>query len=169
MIRFANGFDAEAIMDINSDITLSEETTRFFISSPEELSYNLNEEKEKIEKTLAKGNLFAVYEAEGEVVGYLVFKRYEYTRLNHAGSMGMGIKDGYRNQGIGSQLIKFLIDWAKQQDGLEKICLGVVSVNERAINVYQRLGFVEEGRQRNQIKYEDGSYSDDIMMAYTLH
>ncbi|TWT25334.1 GNAT family N-acetyltransferase [Planomicrobium sp. CPCC 101110] len=169
MIRLASGWDAKAIMDINNEITLSEATTKFFISSPEEVSCNLNEEKEKIEKNLAKNNLYAVYEADGKVVGYLVFKRYEYARLSHAGSMGMGIAEGYRNRGIGTRLISFLIDWARQQDGLEKICLGVVSANERAIKVYRRMGFVEEGRQRSQIKYEDGSYSNDIMMAYMLH
>lgn len=168
MIRLASEMDAEAIMNISNEITMSEDTTKFFISSPNELTYNVDEQKEKIEKALEKNNLYAVYETEGQVVGFLAFRRYEYARLNHAGSMGMGIKEGYRSQGIGTQLIGFLIEWAKQQDGLEKICLGVVSVNERAINVYRRLGFVEEGRQRNQIKYEDGSYSDDIMMAYML-
>ena len=168
MIRLANASDAESIMNIDNEITLSETTTKFFISSPNELTNNVNEVKEKIEKSLEKNNLFLVYEAEGKVVGFLAFKRYEYDRLKHAGAMGMGIKEEFTNQGIGSQLIRFLIDWAKQQENLEKICLGVVSVNERAINVYQRFGFVEEGRQKNQIKYEDGTYSDDIMMAYTL-
>ena len=80
----------------------------------------------------------------------------------------MGITDEYTNQSIGTKLIEFLINWAKKQNDLEKICLGVTSVNERAIKVYRRIGFVEEGRQRYQIKYEDGSYGDDILMAYYL-
>lgn len=63
------------------------------------------------------------------------------------------------------KLIEFLISWAKGQKGLEKICLGVVSINDRAIKVYKRMGFVEEGRQIKQIKYEDGSYGDDVLMG----
>ncbi|WKA55451.1 GNAT family N-acetyltransferase [Planococcus shixiaomingii] len=169
MIRLANERDAEAILNIDNEITLSKATTKFFISSPSELSYDVNEVKEKIKTSLEKNNLFAVYERDGIVVGFLVFKRYTYNRLHHAGSMGMGIQEEYTNQGIGTQLIEYLIDWAKQQENLEKICLGVVSVNERAINVYKRLGFIEEGRQKNQIKYEDGTYSDDIVMAYMLN
>ena len=36
-------------------------------------------------------------------------------------------------------------------------------------NVYRRMGFVEEGRQRNPIKYEDGSYDDYILMVDYLN
>lgn len=169
MIRFANKEDAEAILTIKNEITLSPDTTKFFISSPFELTGTIEEEQEKIERSLEKKNLYIVYETAGEVVGFLVFNRYQFHRLQHAGSMGMGIAEAYTNQGIGSKMIEHLIAWAKRQENLEKICLGVVAVNERAISVYKRFGFVEEGRQKNQIKYEDGTYSDDIMMAYTLN
>ncbi|GAB6448952.1 hypothetical protein bcgnr5369_68710 [Bacillus cereus] len=40
--------------------------------------------------------------------------------------------------------------------------------NDRAIKVYKRMGFVEEGRQRKQIKYEDGSYGDDVLMGFYI-
>jgi RimJ/RimL family protein N-acetyltransferase len=158
MIRLAKEFDAEAIIDIRKEIILSENTTKFFVSSPNEIPSNINREKEKIRESYDKGNLYIVYELKGNVVGFLVFNRFEHQRLNHNGSMGMGIVKEYTNQGIGTKLIEFLFDWAKKQRDLEKICLGVISVNEREIKVYRRMGFVEEGRQRKQIKYEDGSY-----------
>ncbi|MEI2357906.1 GNAT family N-acetyltransferase [Mesobacillus zeae] len=168
MIRLVNEHDAESIVDIMKSIILSETTTHFFISSPNELSDSVNNEREKIRKGLDEENLYIVCEVDRKVVGFLRFNRYKLDRLNHAGSMSMGIREAYCNQGIGTVMIEFLINWAKQQRGLEKICLGVLSVNERAIKVYKRLGFLEEGRQRKQIKYEDGSYGDDILMAYYL-
>jgi RimJ/RimL family protein N-acetyltransferase len=168
VIRLAKEFDAETIIDIRKEIILSETTTKFFVSSPNELPSNVNEEREKIQRSCEKNNLYIVFQVDGKVVGFLDFNRYEHERLKHAGSMGMGIREEYTNQGIGTKLIEFLINWAKKQKNLEKICLGVVSVNDRAIKVYKRIGFVEEGRQRNQIKYEDGSYGDDILMAYYL-
>lgn len=168
MIRLAKEADAESIIDIRKEIILSETTTKFFISSPNELPSNVMKEREKIRKSEEKSNLYIVFEVEVNVVGFLAFNRYEHERLKHAGSMGMGIREEYTNQGIGTKLIEFLINWAKKQISLEKICLGVVSANERAIKVYRRMGFVEEGRQKNQIKYEDGSYRDDILMAYYL-
>ncbi|MCQ0954461.1 GNAT family N-acetyltransferase [Bacillus cereus] len=165
MIRLAKETDAEAIMDIRKEIILSKTTTKFFIVSPKKLPNDTNAEREKIRKSNEKGNLYIVYEVDNKVVGFLLFNRYELDRLRHAGTMGMGIKEAYCNQGIGTKLIEF---WAKEKKGLEKICLGVVSVNDRAIKVYKRMGFVEEGRQRKQIKYEDGSYGDDVLMGFYI-
>ncbi|MBC6974467.1 GNAT family N-acetyltransferase [Bacillus sp. Xin] len=168
MIRLAKQSDAESIINIRKEIILSAATTKFFISSPSEMPSNINNEREKIQKSVEEGNLYIVIEMGNKVVGFLIFSRYKKERLQHAGTMGMGIKETYCNQGIGTKLIQFLIHWAKRQEGLEKICLGVVSVNDRAIKVYERTGFREEGRQRKQVKYEDGSYGDDILMAYYL-
>ncbi|MBE5105833.1 GNAT family N-acetyltransferase [Bacillus thuringiensis] len=168
MIRLAKEFDAESIIDIEKEIILSETTTKFFITSPSKLPNDVDLEREKIQNSIEKGNLYIVYEVDSKVVGFLFFKRYELERLRHAGTMGMGIREEYCNQGIGTNLIEFLISWAKGQKDLEKICLGVVSSNDRAIKVYKRIGFVEEGRQRKQIKYEDGSYGDDVWMAFYI-
>ncbi|MBM7646151.1 RimJ/RimL family protein N-acetyltransferase [Scopulibacillus daqui] len=38
----------------------------------------------------------------------------------------------------------------------------------RAMHVYKKMGFKEEGRQVNQIRFEDGTYVDDILMAIYL-
>ncbi|MGE6537464.1 N-acetyltransferase family protein [Bacillus luti] len=168
MIRLAKEVDTESIMDIRKEIILSESTTKFFIVSPNQLPNDIDSEKEKIRKSNEKGNLYIVYEVDSKVVGFLLFNRYELERLRHAGTMGMGIREAYCNQGIGTKLIEFLISWAKEQRGLEKICLGVVSINDRAIKVYKRMGFVEEGRQRKQIKYEDGLYGDDVLMGFYI-
>lgn len=168
MIRLAKEIDAESIMNIRKEIILSETTTKFFIVSPNNVPNDMNAEREKIRKSNEKGNLYIVYEVDKKVVGFLIFNRYELERLRHAGTMGMGIKEAYCNQGIGTELIEFLISWAKKQKDLEKICLGVVSINDRAIRVYKRMGFVEEGRQRKQIKYEDGSYGDDVLMGFYI-
>lgn len=168
MIRLAVHNDADSVVDIRKGIILSETTTKFFLSSPNDIPNNVEKEREKIRECTEKGNLYIVYEVEGEIVGFLVFSRYEKARLSHTGSMEMGIKEKYCNQGIGTVLINYLLSWAQKQNGLEKICLGVVSINDRAIRVYRRMGFVEEGRQKNQIKYEDGSYADDVLMAYYI-
>jgi ribosomal protein S18 acetylase RimI-like enzyme len=38
--------------------------------------------------------------------------------------------------------------------------------NPGAIRLYQRLGFVEEGRFRDRIRLPDGTFGDDIAMAW---
>ena len=116
MIRLVKETDAEAIMNIRKEIILSETTTKFFIVSPKKLPNDMNAEREKIRKSNEKGNLYIVYEVDGKVVGFLIFNRYELERLQHAGTMGMGIKEAYCNQGIGTKLIEFLISWAKRAE-----------------------------------------------------
>ena len=108
MIRLVKETDAEAIMNIRKEIILSETTTKFFIVSPKKLPNDSNAEREKIRKSNEKGNLYIVYEVDRKVVGFLLFTRYELERLQHAGTMGMGIKEAYCNQGIGTKLIEFL-------------------------------------------------------------
>jgi len=44
-----------------------------------------------------------------------------------------------------------------------------MTTNARAIHVYKKLGFKEEGRFQKQLKVEDGTYVDDVMMSLFLH
>jgi ribosomal protein S18 acetylase RimI-like enzyme len=48
---------------------------------------------------------------------------------------------------------------------VEKVVLKVSSNNTKAVKLYQSLGFVEEGRMTKEIKLEDGTYVDTIVMA----
>lgn len=42
--------------------------------------------------------------------------------------------------------------------------LGVFSTNHRAISLYKKMGFLEEGRKIFEFKLNDGEYIDDVIM-----
>ncbi len=44
------------------------------------------------------------------------------------------------------------------------MCLGVFSTNYRAIALYKRMGFIEEGRKVNEVKLNEKEDMDDILM-----
>ena len=44
----------------------------------------------------------------------------------------------------------------------------MVEGNDRAYHLYESLGFKECGRVPNANKYDDGTYSDDILMVLSL-
>lgn len=44
----------------------------------------------------------------------------------------------------------------------------VVSRNERAIALYEKMGFVRTGIKPDAMKHKDGTYDDDIMMVKKL-
>jgi RimJ/RimL family protein N-acetyltransferase len=58
------------------------------------------------------------------------------------GYLGRGILPEYRGKGVGSSILKQVIDLSKLY-GYKKIKLDVLKSNSRAIHVYKSLGFVE--------------------------
>ena len=65
-------------------------------------------------------------------------------------------------------MIKGLISWARETEQIEKLGLFVFSTSEAAISLYRTNGFVEEGRGRHDMKFDDGTYADTVVMAHFL-
>ncbi len=82
---------------------------------------------------------------------------------SHVGEIGIAIRQGYREVGIGTEMLRALIAQAEKM-GLKILTLGVFSTNARAKHVYEKVGFVETGRIPKNI-YKDGKYVDEIIMT----
>lgn len=67
-------------------------------------------------------------------------------------------------KGYGGEAIRLLLRFAFDQMNLNRVCLKVAADNPRAIGLYERCGFVHEGRLR-QDYYQDGQYKDVLVMA----
>jgi putative acetyltransferase len=85
-------------------------------------------------------------------------------RTRHAAHLGMCVAKSWWGRGIGSELMRRLLDWADNWAGLLRVELGVYPDNERAIALYRRFGFELEGCQR-ALALRDGVYVDSLMMA----
>ena len=82
---------------------------------------------------------------------------------NHVGDLGILIKSGYRDIGIGTEMMKTLIVQAREM-GVRILALTVFATNKRAIYVYEKVGFKETGRIPNGI-YRNGKYIDRVIMT----
>lgn len=112
-------------------------------------------------------HLLVVAELDGSFAGAgHLFPGPEHTLYRHVGEAGLWVLKPYRRQGIGRQLMDWMLSWAVQS-GLEKVILNVFATNRAALALYTELGFVEEGRRVRQFKVEDG-YADEILMACFL-
>jgi len=100
-----------------------------------------------------------------QLIGNLDFHVGKRKRLAHTGGFGMSVHPDFRGLGVGNALLARMIDWAKANPRLERIELNVLASNEPAIGLYRKLGFVEEGRKVDAIKYQDGTYVDDLQMV----
>lgn len=85
-------------------------------------------------------------------------------RARHA-ELGVviGAKD-YWDQGLGADAMRTLMRHGFETLNLRRIFLRVYEFNERATALYQKLGFVEEGRLRQDC-FRNGEYWDTILMG----
>jgi len=121
-------------------------------------------------KILAAGgeldnDLIVVAEVDGRVVGHGRMFTTPGTSA-HVAELGMAIIAEFRDQGTGSQIVSYMLDWARQKE-LRKVTLGVFASNKRAIHVYEKFGFTVEGVLTQQHRVDE-QYVDEIMMARFL-
>lgn len=113
-------------------------------------------------------SLVLVATVDGEIAGSLDFKTAKRKRFSHTGDFGITLLPEFRSLGLGSILLNGLIRWAESVPQLEKINLLVLASNARAIALYRKFGFVEEGRKRREVKLREGFYEDNVLMARML-
>lgn len=103
---------------------------------------------------------------KGHLVGWLDIVVMKNPRMNHRGTLGMGLQQGHRGKGIGSALMKKALEYSKSI-GLEKIELQVYPQNIQAIELYKKFGFQQVGYCKHYRKLE-GQYQDSIVMELFL-
>ena len=101
-----------------------------------------------------------------ELVGIAGLLIREGRKEAHKGLLvGMYVRPSARKAGVGRRLVETIVEFAR--DRVELIQLAVVSENEQARRLYERLGFVEYGIEKKALK-QDGRYHDEILMAREL-
>ena len=107
------------------------------------------------------GTFVAVTAAE--IVGSLHLER---SRFGF-GEIGMAVAREWRGRGVGSALLAAAIEWARGR-GLHKLSLSVFPHNARAIALYRKFGFVEEGRRVKHYRRVSGELWDALDMGLLL-
>lgn len=161
-IRSAVRDDAERILAI-LDAAVAEGGST--LTEPGERTTTAADEGSVIaEHAQAPGKLYLVMEADGEVAGWISFENGRYRRTAHRGELSIFIDPAWRERGLGACLLGEVLAWTTQSPLIEKVALAVFSTNERAIALYRKLGFIEEGRCPGDMKLADGSYIDSVLM-----
>lgn len=81
-------------------------------------------------------------------------------RHRHVGSMGISLRAAYRDEGIGTELMKSLIDEAGAL-GLRLLTLTCFETNVAALHVYEKLGFRKAGVIPGAIAFK-GQYVGEV-------
>jgi ribosomal protein S18 acetylase RimI-like enzyme len=119
--------------------------------------------RRRFRRSWAEDEAHIVAVEQGRLVGYVVTSRERHPVTHHVATLGIAVAADRRGAGIGTALMSSAFAWGRAT-GVEKILLSVYPHNERAIALYRRFGFVEEGRLSRQSRKSYG-YEDEILMA----
>ena len=86
-------------------------------------------------------------------------------RVRHIGDLFIVIGKRYWNNGLGSFLLEEAIEWAQTSGILRRLQLTVQIRNQAAVHLYQKYGFVIEGRQERGAYIEEGDFIDVYLMG----
>ena len=88
---------------------------------------------------------------------------------NRSADFGICIGDrSTHGKGAGEFATRGVLKHAFMDLNLHRVHLTVLADNERAIHLYRKAGFVEEGRLR-QVAFKNGDYADMLQMAILSH
>ena len=157
--------DAENVVAYLYQIAGESENITF---GPGEFELSVEEERAFLRQTEeSPTSFYLIAEIAGEIAGTLSFSAGKRPRLQHAGEFGMTVLRRYWNVGIGSHMLAYFIDWARQTGTIRKLNLLVRVDNLPAIHLYKKYGFVQEGRL-TRVFYLHGQFIDGYMMGMQL-
>ena len=106
---------------------------------------------------------FVAVDESGAHIGNLGIQLYGYG----VAELGMMVSSDWRGRGVGSALLTAGIDWARSA-GAHKVALQHWPTNERATALYEKFGFVEEGRLRRHYRRRSGELWDAVVRGLVL-
>jgi RimJ/RimL family protein N-acetyltransferase len=165
-IREATKDDAASLLALMAKVGGESEN---LVTDENGLPFSLAQEEAYLqEKQKSKNSILLLAFEEKLLVGCAGCDTPARPRVCHGGEIGISVLKAYWGNGIGNQLFSSLLQWAKNPDtGLRKLSLVVRSDNERAIRLYKRFGFIEEGMVTRLFQI-NGTFYNGIAMVLLI-
>jgi RimJ/RimL family protein N-acetyltransferase len=110
--------------------------------------------------------LFALQ--DDKPVGMVGIFRSRYIKTKHVCEIyGMYVRQAYRGQGIGKQLLEAVLKEIPNLQGITKIKIGVNPTQKAAEHLYRKYGFKTAGRYQKEMSI-DGKFYDEIYLEKFL-
>ena len=164
VIRPAKAGDAASLAALQGDIYAEE---RWFVGDGPP-SVNVLTRRLRTLEPQSSLYLVVLFREKGqeEVGAWLELHRLLPSKLRHVAMLTLAVAEPYRRRGAARSLLREAYRWGRQV-GLKKISLNVRANNQAALTLYQKEGFVLEGREQAQVRLDDG-FEDNLIMAKFL-
>lgn len=159
-IRHVRAADAPGVAEIMNARHVNLGTQRFPHHSESSIAARIADDPAKFK---------LVAEMGGRIAGYGELETWpDRPRMRHGAENDMvATHPDFRGFGIGAALLGEMIDLADRWLQVTRLQLFVWEGNTRAMALYERFGFVTEGRLRRFV-FVDGEYRDAFIMARLL-
>ncbi len=143
--------------------------TDFLLRNEDEVHYTYEDEVAILGRVLEDPyHIMMAAVVDGKAAGNgSVFGIGAQRKIQHRCSLAIALYKEYWGLGIGTAMINYLVELATKV-GWNQMDLEVVAENEQAQALYRKCGFVETGRRHNALRFDDGTYHDEILMYRDL-
>lgn len=124
--------------------------------------YDYNTMKDTLEKW-GNGAMLIVTNSNDIIGSISLFNVNHYV---NCGEIGIFIEEKFQNQGYGNEAMKLMIEYAFNNLNFRYLLVNCYSHNEKAINIYKKLGFKEYGCLKDG-GYYNGSFFNIHMLQLT--
>lgn len=135
-------------------------------TSPQLDIYTLEETEQFISVIASQANAkgyMIEHKESGETVGIVSLINIDYKNRSAECILDIGARDMW-GKGIGTSAMSLILGFAFYELNLHRVYLQVFSFNERAIKLYEKMGFTHDGKFREAI-YRDGRWHDTVIMS----
>lgn len=165
LLRNAREEDAQRLIDY---LKTTSGETRFLIREPDEVTMTPEDERRFIRmQNESERDVMLLAFYDGKFAGNGSLMGMGPSRYRHRAGLAIALYQAYTGLGIGRAMIEALLAIAGE-NGIEQVELEVAADNERAIALYQKLGFEVYGTMPRNMKYRDGTYADVYWMMKRL-
>lgn len=166
VLRHAVGADAQAVLN-HMKITFGE--TDFLLRYPDEMTMTAEQEAAFLENyAISMDSLMLCAEINGRIVGIAGLNPIgRLDKLRHRADLGISVQKEFWGIGVGKALVEDII-CAAEKIGYTHLELDVMSANERAIALYEKMGFAAYGKNEKAYRLRNGNYMAATLMQMEL-
>lgn len=163
-LRAATTDDAAALIDFGKMLAGERENNILF-NSAAEFTFTLEQEIGIIQSYLdtPTAHWLVAVDETGQLIGSINVAPGR-RALEHTVSLSMTVAKDWRDQGVGTAMMREMMAWCEANPHIKRLELDVFTENARAIHLYEKLDFMAEGIRREAV-LKAGRFRDLLIMS----